>query len=148
MMGLPLVPCHKFPSDAPAAFFSVHALKDPDFAAELTAFIKKGRPVLLTDGLARALTNQVKLDAANVYVLPVKQEPKSLLELAQPQLDTLRGPLLRPLKATFHAPNRVALYLFSDKSWVVENFNNGEVAVELNGKALTVPARGWHYEWK
>ena len=35
MLGLPLVPVHEFPADAPAAFFSVHALKDPDFAAKL-----------------------------------------------------------------------------------------------------------------
>ena len=28
MLGMPLVPCHEFPADAPAAFFSVHALKD------------------------------------------------------------------------------------------------------------------------
>ena len=28
MLGVPLVPCHEFPADAPAAFFSVHALKD------------------------------------------------------------------------------------------------------------------------
>ena len=148
MMGVPLVPCHEFPSDAPAAFFSIHALKDPNFAAELSTFIKKGRPVLLTDGLAKALTNQVKLDAANVQILPMKQEPKRLLEFDQKQLDSLREPLLDPLKAAFHAPNRVALYLFEDKSWVVENFNNDEVAVELNGKSLTIPARGWRYEWK
>ena len=50
MLGLPLVPCHEFPTNAPAAFFSTHALKDPAFAAKLTAFLRAGKPVLLTDG--------------------------------------------------------------------------------------------------
>ena len=44
--------------------------------------------------------------------------------------------------------NRVALYLFKDKSCVVENFNDEEVAVVLNGKKLTVPARGWQCYWR
>jgi hypothetical protein len=45
MLGLPLLPCHEFPVQAPAAFFSVHALKDPDFASKLQVFIKAGKPV-------------------------------------------------------------------------------------------------------
>jgi hypothetical protein len=148
MMGLPLVPTHEFPTNAPAAFFSVHSLKDPDFAAKLTAFIKAGKPVLLTDGLAGALTNRVKLEAENVRILPVKSDPKSLLKLEQGELDEIRAHLLRPLKTTFRAPNRVALYLFGDGSWVVENFNDTEVVSELNGKPLTMAARGWRWEWK
>ena len=52
MMGMPLVPCHEFPADAPALFLSVHALKDPDLASKLAAYVATGRPVLLTDGLA------------------------------------------------------------------------------------------------
>ena len=36
MMGLPLVPCHEFPAEASAGFFSVHALKDPQIAEKLS----------------------------------------------------------------------------------------------------------------
>ena len=84
MMGLPLVPCHEFPSNAPAAFFSVHALNDTGLPGKLGAFIKTGKPVLLTDGLARSLANQneIRLDAPNVRVLPLKHDPKSLLQSA------------------------------------------------------------------
>jgi hypothetical protein len=147
MLGLPLVPCHEFPAKAPAAFFSVHALKDPGFASKLAKFIRSGKPVLLTDGLAQQLTNQMKLDAPNVCVLPVQGDPKSLLRLGQKELDELRAPLLRPFKATFKAPNQVALYLFHDGSWVVENFTNEAVTAELNGEVLTVAARGWQHHW-
>jgi hypothetical protein len=148
MLGLPLVPCHEFPAKAPAAFFSVHALKDPNLLAKLDSFIQSGKPVLLTDGLAKALTNSVQLTRSNVHILPVAGQPKSLLELAREDLDSLRGPLLKPLKCSFKAPNRVALYLFTDKHWVIENFNDNPVNVELNGKSLTVPARKWLHSWK
>ena len=148
MLGLPLVPCHEFPTNAPAAFFSSHALKDGALAAKLAAFIGAGKPVLLTDGLARQLTHEMKLDAPNVHVLPVKGDPKLLLQLSREQLDELRPPLLRPLRATFRAPNQVALYLFRDGSWVVENFNDEAVTVELNHEPQTIPGRGWTYRWK
>ena len=58
MLGLPLAPCHEFPAEAPAAFFSIHALKDPDLPGKLAAFIAAGKPVLLTDGLAKQLCRQ------------------------------------------------------------------------------------------
>ena len=76
MLGLPLVPCHEFPADAPAAFFSVHALKDPELAARLAKFIAAGKPVLLTDGLGTQLAGKVDLTAANVHVLRRRGDPK------------------------------------------------------------------------
>jgi len=148
MMGVPLVPCQEFPSHAPAAFFSVHALKDPDLAAKLNALIGTGSPVLLTDGLAKTLTNQIQTEAPNVHILPVNDSPKSLLQLGQKELDDLRASLLRPLKVSFHAPNSVALYLFNQGVWVVENFNDQEVEVELNGKPITVAGRSLCHSWK
>lgn len=148
MLGLPLVPCHEFPADAPAAFFSVHALKDAGLVAKLAPFIAAGKPVLLTDGLAQALAGQVDTHAANVRILAVNGNPKSLLQLPQAELDDLRTVLLRPLKISFRAPNRVALYAFADGSAVVENFTDAPVTAELNGQTLTIPARGWLLRWK
>lgn len=148
MLGLPLAPCHEFPSKAPVGFFSIHALKDPGLVAKLSGFIKAGKPVLLTDGLAERMEGRVKLNAPNVRVLQVRGEPKSLVGLPQEELDALRALLLRPLKSSFRAPNQVALYLFKDGSWVVENFNDQDASVELNGEKLSVPARGWMYRWK
>ncbi|MHB8521770.1 MAG: hypothetical protein ACYDH9_13555 [Limisphaerales bacterium] len=148
MLGLPLAPCHEFPTKAAAGFFSIHALKDKNFSAELSAFIATGKPVLLTDGLAKRLAGQVKLDAPNVQVLPVNGDPKSLLQLSQATLDGLRVPLLAVWKTDFKAPNKVGFYLFRDGSRVVENFNDEPVKVELNGKSMTVAARGWTAQWK
>jgi hypothetical protein len=70
------------------------------------------------------------------------------LELSQGELDALRQWLLEPLGRTFKAPNRVALYLFADGSWVVENFNDRNVTVELDGDGPDLAERGWRYLWK
>ena len=110
--------------------------------------MRAGKPVLLTDGLAQQLTNKVHLEAPNVHILPVKGDPKSLLQLAQRELDELRAPLLRPFQAIFKAPNQVALYLFRDGSWVVENFTDETASVELDGQLLKVGTRGSVHRWK
>ena len=148
MMGLPLVPCHEFPTEAKAAFFSVHTLKDTDLVPKLSALIAAGRPVLVTDGLAKHLADKVNFDAPNTRILAVGGDPKSLLELPQAELDPIRQPLLRTLGRSFRARNKVALYLFDDGSWVIENFNDEQVNVELDGTSQTVKPRGWIYRWK
>jgi hypothetical protein len=148
MMGLPLVPCHEFPAHAPAAFLSLHALADAKLADELGPFIQSGRPLLLTDGLAKGLAGRVNLLATNVYTLAVRAQSDSLLALSQARLDELRAPLLGALQARFQAPNRVALYLFTQGGWVVENFNDAPVAVVLNGQPMNVSARGWRCHWE
>ena len=133
MIGVPLAPCHVFPTDAAASFFSVHALKDPDLVGKLSSYIAAGKEVLVTDGLTKKLESQLDLSGSNVHVLPVSGDPKTLLDLSQQQLDEIRQPFLDALGRHVHAPNRVALYLFSDGSWIVENFNDSPVEVVLDG---------------
>ncbi len=148
MLGVPLVPCHEFPTEAQAAFFSVHALKDPAFRGRFTAFVQAGKPVLITDGLAAKLDGLDALKAPNVQVLAVKGDPKSLLALSSAEVNALRAPLLKPFGTNFQAPAKVGLYLFTDAGWVVENFTDEPVQAELNGRKLDVPARGWIYQWR
>ena len=112
-------------------------------AGRVTLFAGVGKPVLLTDGLARQVEGKVDTHAKNVRVLQVKGDPKSLLQLSGPELDDLRAAILAPLKISFHAPARVALYSFADGTAVVENFNDEPATVELNGKPLTIAARDW-----
>jgi hypothetical protein len=147
MMGLPLLPCHEFPAGAQALFVSMHALKDPDLPGKLSRFIQSGRPVLVTDGLASRLAGKVVLDLPNVLQLKVHGAPASLLKLSGAEIDPLRAALLRPFQIQFKAPNRTALYLFEDGSWVIENFNDQPVEPKLNGETVPTPARGWVYRW-
>jgi len=146
MMGIPLAPCSQFPTNAPAAFFSVHALKDFALMTELSDYIKTGRPVLMTDGLAARVRDRIDTHAANVQILNVNGAPAGLLNLTQYEVDEARKPFLAAFRTTFLAPNRVALYLFDGGGWVVENFNSVPADIELNGKYFTVEARGWKYK--
>lgn len=148
MLGIPLVPCHVFPAGAKAAFFSVHALGDPQLVAKFDKLINRRVPVLITDGLAAALRGKLDLTRSNVQVLKVAGKPKSLLEMSQSQIDTLRMPLLQPFGAHFHAPARTGLYLFGDGSFVIENFNDRPVDVQFDGQEKNIAARGWVYQWQ
>ena len=148
MLGLPLAPCHEFPGDAPAAFFSLHALKDQELPRRLAAYVASNRPVIVTDGLARRLAGVVDWKAPLVRVLPVGGNPAALLALPQAEIDALRAPALAALSRVFRAPARVALYLFADGSHVLENFNDTQVLVELDGVSTAVPARAWRWSWK
>jgi hypothetical protein len=148
MLGLPLVPCHEFPTNADAAFFSTHALKDPTFTEKLAAFVTSGKRVLITDALASKLESKLILGKKNIYVLQVRGNPESLLDIPQAQLDALRAPLLTPFQQSFRAPSRVAFYLFKDGSWVAENFRNEPARVEVNNISHDIPGRRWLSKWK
>jgi hypothetical protein len=146
-LGLPLLPCHEFPTRAPAAFFTAHLLAEPDWAAKLDAFIRSGRPVLLSGTLAKAAAGHADVSATNVALLPSELNAKSLWTLPQETVDEIRKLLLQPLGAILRCPAGVAFYPFEDGSWVLENFQDRPAIAELNGRQVDVPARGWVYEW-
>ena len=130
MLGLPLVPAAQIHTDAKAAFFSVHALKDPDFSAKLKKMLDDEKKVLITDGLADRLDG-VNLDDENLIILKVNGNPRGLLELTREQLKPIRDKLLEPLGIKFDAPNKVALYLIGEDYLIVENFNDEPVDAVL-----------------
>jgi len=148
MLGLPLVPTAKIDTNAEAAFFPVHSLKDPQFKKKLTKMLAAGKPVLLTDGLAKRLSG-VDLNSENATVLKVNGNPKSLLKLTRQELRPIRDKLLAPFGMKFDAPNKVALYLIGDHHVVVENFNDQTIDVVLTfprsvkaRKTLVLPVDG------
>jgi hypothetical protein len=148
MMGLPLVPAAEIRPRAKAAFFAVHALKDSRFPGKLKKMLDAKKPVLITDGLAKRLSN-VNLKGKNLTVLEVKGDPHRLLKLTRKELKTIRDTLLAPFGMKFDAPNKVALYLIGEDCVVVENFNNEiiDASLELPGpvkarKVLVLPIEG------
>nr|MCU0982125.1 hypothetical protein [Pirellulaceae bacterium] len=60
----------------------------------------------------------------------------------------IRQLLLQPLSRHFEARNRVALYLFEDGGYVIENFGDERVTVKLDGKPHELAPREWTYHWK
>ncbi len=148
MLGFPLVPVHTFPGDAKAIFLSMHAVTDKDLGPKLSEFLATGKPVLVTESLGRRLSGKWKLNAENLYVLRAGARPDQLLEMSQSKLDALRQVMLEPFGVTFQSPPGVGFYLFSDGSWVVENFNDRGVTVKIDGDLLTLGPRAWAYRWK
>jgi hypothetical protein len=126
MLGLPLVPTAEVNADAEAAFFAVHALEDPDFAGKLKRMLAAGKPVLITDGLAKRLQG-VNLDGESLTILKASGNPRSLLELTRQQLKPIRDKMLMPFGMKFDAPSKVALYLIGDNCLIVENFNDESI---------------------
>ncbi len=148
MLGLPLVPVAKISPDAKAAFFSVHALEDPEFSDKLKKMLDDEKKVLITDGLAKRLDG-VDLDDENLAVLKVGGNPRGLLELNREQLKHIRDKLLAPLGIKFNAPNKVSLYLIGGDCLIVENFNDEPVDAILEfskpvkaRKTLVLPIDG------
>ncbi|MHC4728049.1 MAG: hypothetical protein ACYS17_12570 [Planctomycetota bacterium] len=130
MLGLPLVPAAEIRSDSKAAFFPVHALKDPEFPGKLKKMLAERKPVLMTDGLAGRLDGVNRADE-NLVILKVKGKPRSLLELTREQIKPIRDKLLEPLGIKFDAPNKVALYLMGENYLIVENFNDEPIDTTL-----------------
>ncbi|MFZ2149135.1 MAG: hypothetical protein WAV28_18140 [Sedimentisphaerales bacterium] len=148
MLGLPLVPTAEIHTDVKAAFFSVHALKDPDFSGKLKKMLDDEKQVLITDGLAERLDG-VNLDDENLVILKVNGDPRSLLKLTREQLKPIRDKLSGPLGIKFDAPNKVALYLIGEDYLIVENFNDEPVGAVLEfskpikaRKTLVLPKDG------
>jgi len=130
MLGLPLVPTAEINAEAKAAFFAVHALKEPDFAGKVKKMLVAGKPVLITDGLAKRLDG-VDLKSGNLTILKVGGSPRSLLELTRQQLNPIRDKMLAPFGMKFDAPNKVALYLIGDDCLIVENFNDESIDASI-----------------
>ncbi|MGO9107826.1 MAG: serine hydrolase domain-containing protein, partial [Thermoguttaceae bacterium] len=145
-LGLPLVPAHELDEQALSAVFPVQAMEDSGFPATLQRMLDKGTPIVITDGLAKRLTDQALLKHDNLTVLKVQGSPKKLLKLTREELRPIRDKLLAPMGMTFDAPNQVELYLFGDNLLVVENINDEAVDVTLDlphisnvRKALILP---------
>jgi len=151
MLGLPLVPAAGIDTDAECAFFSLHALGEPDFGDKLTTMLEAGKPVLMTDGLRQRLDSLGlhRLSYQNLVVLPVGGKPGTLLEMSRERIKSIRDRMLAPLGIQFDAPGKVALYLLGHDYIVLENFNDDviDVTLCLDGlcdveKVLVLPGDG------
>lgn len=120
----------------------------------------KTTTTILTDGLVAKLRVLAPTfdptafnTSGNVRVLAVNGSPRSLLDTPTLEIEPLRRTVLRSLGWSMDdAPIRVALFPWPDGSYVVENFWNTSVRVQVSllGAAPTeieVPARGWVHQW-
>ncbi len=149
MLGLPLVPGHEFTGNYGSAIYTTHALKEAGLSVKLSGILASGKQVLITEELAKRLTDQELLKNKNLMVLKVDPDPKNLLKLTQEELKPVRDKLMAPLGMKLDAPNKVSIYLMGDNTLILENFNDIPVDATLEisklvsvSTKLTIPADG------
>jgi hypothetical protein len=131
LLAIPLVRTPAFPSDAPSAFFSTHALSDRQFLPRLRRFLNEGRRALVTSRLAARLGVLPVRYADRLYVVSTAGGPASLLQMRQTSVDSARNFILYPLGLRIHAPPRVALAVFGHQALIVENFNDYAAGIKM-----------------
>jgi hypothetical protein len=149
MLGLPLVPGHELTSSNGSVIYTSHALKESGFSGKLAGILNSGKQVLITEELAKRLTDQKLLENKNLMVLKVGDDPKKLLKLTQEELKPIRDKLMAPLGMKLDAPNKVSIYLMGDNTLILENFNDNPVDVTLEmtkvsslTPKITIPVQG------
>ena len=70
MLGLPIVPCHTFPSDAEAICLPVQAADDPDVVGQAIDFVENGGTLLLTPGFLSKLAYDTRVLHLAGYAWP------------------------------------------------------------------------------
>jgi hypothetical protein len=149
MLGLPLVPGHEFAGDYGSVIYTTHALKEPGLSGKLSGILASGKQVLITEELAKRLTDQNLLENKNLMVFKAGDDPKKLLKLTQEELKPIRDKLMAPLGMKFDAPNKVSIYLLGENTLILENFNDVPVDATLEmskvasvSTKLIIPAEG------
>jgi hypothetical protein len=129
MMGFPLVPMEKIDTSAAAAFFSLQALKDPDFRDKLIKMLSANKPVMITENLATQLGDIGSHE--NLIILKSDGNIRNLLKYSREELNVMRDKMLAPWGIKFDTPTQVAFYLIGDDIIAIENFNNNPVDIKL-----------------
>ena len=145
MLGLPLIPVPEFPADARAIYCASHGAADPEIAAKLKQSVEKGIPVLVTDGLLRAVP-ELENEQGPIR-LDVNGNPRGIMDMDPGKLDTMRNAMLKPLGMQVRAASRIALFLFGTDMVVLYNFNTAEQVVSFSTQEkiafvnlLTIPS--------
>jgi len=136
MAGFPVTAAHAFDPDALGFVFGCHVLHDPGWPEALKAALKTRRPVLVTPAFAeQARQAGLPVDGApQVGLLPALADAnrwEAIEAMPEEELNGLRDSACAGLGVSFHAPARVALYLFGDDLAVIENFRYEPARCEL-----------------
>ena len=149
MAGFPVIAAHDFTPQAGGFVFGYQTLHAPNWKACLREALAGGKPVLVSRSFLQEASHEFPDLAAKSVVLPPPSGPndwRALDEMNQSELDALRDRATASLGLRFHAPNRVALYLFGTDVAVIENFRDEPVrcSLQIRGwkgmrKALSLP---------
>jgi hypothetical protein len=146
MLGIPVVPVAAYPSQNRAVILGLQAAHDPQLLEKVRTHLKTGARIAMTASLmerVQAPAGVIRLDLrtfseqdyrdAGEWLLPPKE--LAWLDMSREQADTLR----KSLGVELSAPPRIAYYRFGNDE-ALYSFRDDDVAVQLNGKTLRIPA--------
>lgn len=139
MAGFPVTAAHEFTQDAGGFVFGYQTLHAPAWRDALKQALASGKPVLVTPDFVRAAERDFPDLPRRSVVLPELSDRnlwRTVDAMPQDQLDALRDRATAAMGIQFHAPNRVALYLFGSSVAAIENFRDEPVHCSLQ-------IRGW-----
>ena len=70
MLGLPMIPCHRFPHDAQAVCLPLQAAADPDVVDNALSLAEKGATIMLTPGFLEKLAHDEQILRLAGYAYP------------------------------------------------------------------------------
>ncbi|MGC8666573.1 MAG: hypothetical protein ACP5VE_00455 [Chthonomonadales bacterium] len=137
MAGFPVTAAHAFARDAGGYVFGYHVLHDPGWKTDLRQALATRKPIVVSSAFLRAASQEFPDLARRAVVLPElsgRNLWRAMDEMPEDQLNALRDRATASLGIRFHAPNRVALFLFGRNVAVVENFRDEPVRCSLHIK--------------
>jgi hypothetical protein len=138
MLGIPAIADIVLDGCAKSAILGVQAKAYPDVRMYAKKMIDAGKPVAFTKSFLDFTNFEAPGDAV---VFNPDGDIWNLCAVGQDELDALRNKLLASYGAEFFAPSRVALNLYDDDMEVIQNFNDGPVAVTIRLPGRNARAR-------
>ena len=97
--------------------------------------ISAGHP--LTGGVSGwPVVHRAQYSKGNLYVLAIPDDYGNLYDFPAPVLNEIRRLMSADLDMHLEGPSKVSIFLYDNKTVIVENFNDEAVEVKLAGAAL------------
>ena len=120
MIGLPMDMYPAFPQGRKTVLLTAQAASDPNLTAKIDRQLRSGGDVFITTGLLKAV--------------PEKIAPSNLYDYPAGALNEIRRTMSKDLDLYLEGPSKVGLFLYDNKTVIVENINDGPVDIKLVGK--------------
>ena len=138
MIGLPMDIRPVFPKDQQVVLLTAHGQAGRDllipqvqyYTNDAWEVVSAGRP--LTGGVSGyPILLRAPYAAGNLYVLTIPDDMGNLYDFPAKALNEIRRIMSRDMDIYLEAPSKVGLFVYDNKTLVVENFNDEPVEVRI-----------------
>ena len=136
MIGLPMDMYPAFLQGRKTVLLTAQAASDPNLTAKIDRQLRSGGDVFITTGLLKAVPEKIapicelRCDDLKAIV----NDFGNLYDYPAGALNEIRRTMSKDLDLYLEGPSKVGLFLYDNKTVIVENFNDGPVDIKLVGK--------------